>query len=217
MRFVRERHQAPVGDYTALHRWSVEFPEQFWGALWDFCEVRAERRATQVLVDGNRLPGAKWFVDARLNYAENLLRLDGDTPAIVFRNERGQRRELSWRELRSEVARIADGLRRQGVGLRAAVWQGVPVEDQAHLEIHRRAPEHVGHGTLRRRFREVALVQRHADAEDEVDLDAGMAGGEAVEEAGAVLPFGGGVDHHAVLGCAGRAGRSGRRIRHRRA
>jgi acetoacetyl-CoA synthetase len=115
IQFVRERHQAPVGDYPALHRWSVEFPEKFWTALWDFCEVRSERRASQVLVDGNRLPGAKWFVDARLNYAENLLRLDGDAPAIILRNERGQRRVLSWRELRSEVARIADGLRQQGV------------------------------------------------------------------------------------------------------
>jgi acetoacetyl-CoA synthetase len=115
MQFVRERHQAPVGDYPSLHRWSVEYPEKFWTALWDFCEVRSECRASQVLVDGNRLPGAKWFVDARLNYAENLLRLDGDAPAIVFRNERGQRRVLSWRELRVEVARIADGLREQGV------------------------------------------------------------------------------------------------------
>jgi acetoacetyl-CoA synthetase len=115
MRFVRERHHAPVPDYAALHRWSTEFPENFWRALWDFCEIRAQTRATQILEDGNRMPGARWFVDARLNYAENLLRSDGDTPAIIFRNERGQRREISWRELRCETARIADGLRAAGV------------------------------------------------------------------------------------------------------
>jgi acetoacetyl-CoA synthetase len=115
MRFVRERHHAPVPDYAALHRWSTEFPENFWRALWDFCEIRAQTRATQILEDGNRMPGARWFVDARLNYAENLLRSDGDTPAIIFRNERGQRREISWRELRRETARIADGLRAAGV------------------------------------------------------------------------------------------------------
>ena len=115
MRFVRERHHAPVPDYTLLHRWSIEFPENFWRALWDFCEIRAQTRATQVLEDGNRLPGARWFVDARLNYAENLLRSDDDRPAIIFRNERGQRREISWRELRRETARIADGLRAAGV------------------------------------------------------------------------------------------------------
>ena len=115
MRFVRERHHAPIGDYASLHRWSVEYPENFWSALWDFCEVRAERRATQTIEDSARMPGAKWFIDARFNYAENLLRTDGDSPAILFRNERGQRREISWRELRGEVARIADGLKQAGV------------------------------------------------------------------------------------------------------
>jgi acetoacetyl-CoA synthetase len=115
MRFVRERYQAPVPDYPSLHRWSIEFPENFWSALWDFCGVRAQTRATQILEDGNRMPGAKWFIDARFNYAENLLRRDGDTPAIIFLNERGQRRQLSWRELRQQTARIADGLRAAGV------------------------------------------------------------------------------------------------------
>src|ERR1044072_323922 len=115
MRFVRERHRAPVPDYAALHRWSIEFPEHFWSALWDFCEIRAQTRATQILEEGNRMPGARWFIDARLNYAENLLRRDGDSAAIIFRNERGQRRELSWRELRSETARIASGLRAAGI------------------------------------------------------------------------------------------------------
>ncbi|HEY7641303.1 MAG TPA: acetoacetate--CoA ligase [Steroidobacteraceae bacterium] len=115
MRFVRERYQAPVQDYAALHRWSIEFPENFWSAVWDFCEVRAQTRATQIIEDGNRMPGARWFIDARLNYAENLLRRDGDAPAILFSNERGQRRQLSWRELRSETARIAAGLRAAGV------------------------------------------------------------------------------------------------------
>jgi len=112
---VRERHRAPVPDYPALHRWSIEFPENFWSALWDFCEIRAQTRATQILEEGNRMPGARWFIDARFNYAENLLRRDGDTAAIIFLNERGQRRELTWAQLRRETARIADGLRAAGV------------------------------------------------------------------------------------------------------
>ncbi|HKQ14678.1 MAG TPA: acetoacetate--CoA ligase [Steroidobacteraceae bacterium] len=115
MQFVRERHRAPVPDYPALHRWSIEFPENFWSALWDFCEIRAQTRATQILEQGNRMPGARWFIDARFNYAENLLRRDDNSAAIVFRNERGQRRELSWAQLRSETARIAAGLRAAGV------------------------------------------------------------------------------------------------------
>jgi acetoacetyl-CoA synthetase len=113
--YVQERYKAPVHDYASLHRWSVEFPEHFWSAVWDFCEVRASHRAQQVIDDATHLPGAKWFIGARLNYAENLLRLDGETPAIIFRNERGQRRELSWHQLRCEVARVADGLQQAGV------------------------------------------------------------------------------------------------------
>jgi acetoacetyl-CoA synthetase len=115
MRFVRERYQAPVSDYAALHRWSIEFPENFWSEVWDFCEVRAQTRATRIIEDGNRMPGARWFIGARLNYAENLLRRDDDAPAIIFRNERGERRQLSWHELRRETARIAAGLRAAGV------------------------------------------------------------------------------------------------------
>ncbi|HEX2493957.1 MAG TPA: acetoacetate--CoA ligase [Steroidobacter sp.] len=115
MRFVRDRYRAPTPDYPRLHRWSVEYPENFWSAVWDFCEVRAAQRATQIIQNGNRMPGARWFIDARLNYAENLLRRDDDAPAIIFRNERGERRQLTWRELRRETARIASGLRQAGV------------------------------------------------------------------------------------------------------
>jgi acetoacetyl-CoA synthetase len=115
MQFARERHQAPLRDYPSLYRWSVEYPENFWSALWDFLDVRAETKATQVLEDGNKMPGAQWFIGARLNYAENLLRIADDTPAIIFRNELGTRRELSFRQLRAEVARVADGLRKEGV------------------------------------------------------------------------------------------------------
>lgn len=113
--YVQERFKAPVHDYPSLHRWSVEFPEHFWSAVWDFCEVRCSHGAQPIVADATRMPGARWFVGARFNYAENLLRLDDDTPALIFRNERGQRRELTGHQLRSEVARVADGLRQAGI------------------------------------------------------------------------------------------------------
>ncbi len=115
MQFVKQRHQAPVLDYKTLHAWSVEYPELFWSALWDFFEPRATTKGSAILEDGNKLPGARWFPQARFNYAENLLRRDDDSPAIVFRNERGVRRVLTHRELRAEVARVASGLRQLGV------------------------------------------------------------------------------------------------------
>lgn len=113
--YVYERFQAPVHDYTSLHHWSVEFPENFWSAVWDFCEIRCSQAAQQIVVDGTRMPGAQWFVGARLNYAENLIPVDDDSLAIIFLGESGERRELTRRELRREVARIAAGLKEAGV------------------------------------------------------------------------------------------------------
>ena len=107
---------ADAADYDALYRWSVEHPAEFWEMLWAFCGIAGERGSGPALEHGDRMPGARWFPSARLNFAENLLRGPDGEAAIVFRNERGDRRELAWRELRSEVARIADGLRADGIG-----------------------------------------------------------------------------------------------------
>jgi len=110
-----EERGTPVPDYETLHRWSVERPGEFWDAVWDFAEVAGDRGAGAALEDGDRMPGARWFPGAKLNFAENLLRGPDADPAIVFRSENGVRRELSFLELRAEVARIADGLRGDGV------------------------------------------------------------------------------------------------------
>jgi acetoacetyl-CoA synthetase len=102
-------------DYSALHAWSIAEREAFWGAVWDFCEVIAAERGERVLVDGDRFPGARWFPEARLNFAANLLRGEGSQPAIVFRGEGGARRSLDHDTLRAEVGRVAAGMRAMGV------------------------------------------------------------------------------------------------------
>ena len=107
---------APVADCEALYRWSIDEPAAFWEAVWDFASVVGDRGSGPSLVDGSRMPGARWFPEARLNFAENLLRGPDEEPAIVFRNEGSNRRELSRGELRAETARIAAGLVRDGVG-----------------------------------------------------------------------------------------------------
>ncbi|HWN05677.1 MAG TPA: acetoacetate--CoA ligase [Steroidobacteraceae bacterium] len=115
MAFVECRRQR-LADYDALHRWSIEHPGDFWEALWAFATVAGDRGNGPALEHGERMPGARWFPGAKLNFAENLLRGPDAEPAIVFRNERGDRRELDWQALRSEVARVAAGLARDGVG-----------------------------------------------------------------------------------------------------
>jgi acetoacetyl-CoA synthetase len=115
MSFVEVRGPR-IADPDALYHWSIERPADFWEALWAFADVAGDRGDGPALEHGERMPGACWFAGARLNFAENLLRGPDGTPAIVFRNERGDRRELSWQALRSEVGRVAAGLARDGVG-----------------------------------------------------------------------------------------------------
>ena len=112
---VRERHGVNVGDYAALHRWSIDQRAAFWSAIWEYGAVIGDQGDGPVLVDGDRMPGAKWFPGARLNFAENLLRRRDDAPGIVFRGEDRVRRTLSFRELHDAVSVLAQALRAAGV------------------------------------------------------------------------------------------------------
>jgi acetoacetyl-CoA synthetase len=109
--FLRQENYGSFEDYAALYRWSIDVPEDFWAAVWDFCGVVASRRWNRVAVDLDRMPGARWFEGARLNFAENLLRYNDDRPAIVSWTEAGSKRSLSSAELYAEVSRVASALR----------------------------------------------------------------------------------------------------------
>jgi acetoacetyl-CoA synthetase len=102
-------------DYAALHRWSVERRAEFWSLLWDFCGVQGEKGG-RALVDGERMPGATWFPDARLNFARNLLREPDDSDAIVFWGEDRVKRRYSRGQLHELVSRLQQALAAAGVG-----------------------------------------------------------------------------------------------------
>ncbi len=111
------RADAPaVVDYPALYRWSVDEPAAFWAKVWRFCGVVASAPPRATVEDFDRMPGARWFPGARLNFAENLLRHRDARPALVAWNEAGRQGELSYAELYTEVSRLARALRAQGVG-----------------------------------------------------------------------------------------------------
>jgi len=103
-------------DYDSLHAWSIAEPEAFWRAVWDFTGVIGEP-GDRVLEGGDRMPGARWFPEARLSFAENLLRRRDGTPAIILRREDGLRREISFRELHDEVARLQAAFKSAGLGV----------------------------------------------------------------------------------------------------
>ncbi len=118
MALAGERSGREVSDYAGLHRWSTDDRAAFWSLMWEFGEVQGTR-GERVLVEPDRMPGAKWFPDARLNFAENLLRpragLAGTADALVFWGEDRVKRRVSWDELRALVSRLAQALAGSGV------------------------------------------------------------------------------------------------------
>jgi acetoacetyl-CoA synthetase len=115
LRAASERRGEDVADYQALYRWSVESPAEFWSLQWDWCRVVASHRGDRILIDGDRMPGAKWFPDAQLNFAENLLKRRDTTDALVFWGEDRIRRRLSHADLYRAVASLSAALRDKGV------------------------------------------------------------------------------------------------------
>jgi acetoacetyl-CoA synthetase len=103
-------------DYAALHTWSVEDRAAFWELVWDFAGVIGDKGPGPSLID-DHMPGARFFPEARLNFAENLLRRNDDGEAIVFRGEDGATRRLTWAELQALVSRMQQMLANAGVGV----------------------------------------------------------------------------------------------------
>ncbi|MBN9073294.1 MAG: acetoacetate--CoA ligase [Rhizobiales bacterium] len=101
--------------FRDLHAWSVEDRAAFWALVWDYCGIVGEK-GERVLADGDRMPGAAFFPEARLNYAENMLKKRGGADAMVFRGEDKVERRLSWDELSALVSRLQQLFRELGVG-----------------------------------------------------------------------------------------------------
>ena len=122
MRHVRRRWGVEAADYGELHQWSVTNREEFWQSIWSFCGVIAETPGETVLLDRDSMPGARWFPEARLNFAENLLRRRDRGTALVFRGEDRVKSSVSYADLYAEVSRLAQALRAAGIkaGDRAA-------------------------------------------------------------------------------------------------
>ena len=115
MRWLAAEKGLHFDDYHALWRWSVDDLEGFWGAVWDFLGIRSATGYGRVLAE-ERMPGAKWFPGATVNYAENALAHPDDRPAVISRSELRPLEVLTYGELRERVAAAAAGLRRLGVG-----------------------------------------------------------------------------------------------------
>jgi acetoacetyl-CoA synthetase len=115
MAFASRRSGRRLNSYDDLYRWSITDIPAFWEALWDFTGVVDTHRFIEVVDDPKRMPGAKWFGGARLNFAQNLLRFRDLSPALIFKAEAGETRRISHAELYRGVARLAHALQLAGV------------------------------------------------------------------------------------------------------
>jgi acetoacetyl-CoA synthetase len=115
MRWLEAERGLSFDDYEALWAWSTTEPDAFWSSLWDFFEVQADGDPSPVLAS-REMPGAQWFPDTSLNYAEHVFRgKDDEAVAILHASELRELDELTWGDLHKQVAAVAAGLRALGV------------------------------------------------------------------------------------------------------
>ncbi|MCF8095007.1 MAG: acetoacetate--CoA ligase [Desulfobacteraceae bacterium] len=115
IQYVNERYGLELSDYQSLYQWSIEKIPDFWASMWDFADIIHSRPYEQVVDDLSKMPGAKWFSGARLNFAENFLRYRDDRCAIIFKGEDLPASRMTYAQLYDEVARVAEPLKSLGI------------------------------------------------------------------------------------------------------
>lgn len=117
MDFVNKRYEREFHFYKELYNWSIDKIPDFWDSVWNFVGIRASKEYDVVVDDVYKMPGAKWFIGAKLNFAENLLRYRDGRTAFIFKGERQKSSKMSYAELYNTVASLARSLRDMGVGI----------------------------------------------------------------------------------------------------
>ncbi len=115
MNQINERYNKNFTKYSQLYQWSIDYIPEFWSNMWDFGQVIASKPYENVVDDPTKMPGAKWFSGARLNFAENLLRYKDDQTALIFKGEGQDSIRITYQALYDEVGRVAKSLKDAGV------------------------------------------------------------------------------------------------------
>ncbi|MFQ5999620.1 MAG: acetyl-coenzyme A synthetase N-terminal domain-containing protein, partial [Candidatus Bathyarchaeia archaeon] len=109
--FVNKKYGLEINSYAQLYKWSIENIPDFWAAMWEFGGIKASRGYDKVVDDLSKFPGARWFIGARLNFAENLLRHRDYHAAFTFKGETQKSARMTYAEVYNSVARLAKSLR----------------------------------------------------------------------------------------------------------
>jgi len=113
--FIKQNYKINSGnDFNKIWRWSVDNPKIFWKSIWDFTKVKGNL-GNILLQESDIFFKNKFFPDAKLSYAENLLKKNNSDPAIIFKSENGYRTILSWKDLNSNVAKISEWMKLNGI------------------------------------------------------------------------------------------------------
>ena len=113
--FIKQNYKINSGnDFNKIWRWSVDNPKIFWKSIWDFTKVKGNL-GNILLQESDIFFKNKFFPDAKLSYAENLLKKNNLDPAIIFKSENGYRTILSWKDLNSNVAKISEWMKLNGI------------------------------------------------------------------------------------------------------
>jgi acetoacetyl-CoA synthetase len=115
MNVINEKYHQNFSEFEPLYQWSIENIADFWESFWEFADLIASKPYEQVIDDVTKMPGARWFSGARLNFAQNLLRFRDDQVALIFKGEGQQSTKMTYAELYDEVARLAKSLKSAGV------------------------------------------------------------------------------------------------------
>ncbi|MDO9565494.1 MAG: acetoacetate--CoA ligase [Candidatus Desulfaltia sp.] len=115
MNFINNRYSRNFVDYNSLYQWSIENIPDFWESMWNFADIKASKPYNQVVDDPCKMPGARWFSGARLNFAENLLRYRDNNIALIFKGENRDSIKITYSELYEDVAKVAESLKQAGI------------------------------------------------------------------------------------------------------
>jgi len=113
--FINKKYGTDFNEYRPLYKWSIDNIPEFWASFWEYADIIYSKTYDTIIDDVNKMPGTKWFEGARLNFAENLLRIRDDHRAFIFRGETQKSAKMSYAELYDNVARLAKSLREIGV------------------------------------------------------------------------------------------------------
>ncbi len=112
---MNKKYKLKIKGGKELYKWSVEKIEDFWAAMWEFGNIISSKKYTKVVDDLNKFPGTQWFPDAKLNFAQNLLKYNDNQLAFIFQGESMKTARMTYKELNIAVAKLAKSLRDMGV------------------------------------------------------------------------------------------------------